>query len=240
MERQIKREKEPQKIWAWGCCAVFCAVSGVAFFLRGDMIEGLICWGSLLLISIPPMLERYLHWDLNRTFFLFCVLYAMGPMLGKAFKLYYLTNWWDKLLHTSAGFLFAVFGTYLAVILNRGKDTSLLLQMLFGVVFSIAVSALWEMVEFGVDWIFGADMQNDTVVHAVHSYLLSDTPGVIFDIPQIQEVTVNETVLEIGGYLDIGLIDTMQDMLVETAGAAVFGLWHMADRNRHPLIRMCA
>lgn len=235
---QLGRNREPDgmKMWIWGICGSFCVVSGGVFILQGKLLAGLICLGSVLLVSLPVVLERCLRWKLNRTFFLFCVLYAMGPMLGKAFKLYYLTNWWDKLLHTSAGFLFAVFGTYLAVKLNQGRDTSLLLQVLFGICFSIAISAVWELVEFGVDRIFGADMQNDTVVYAIHSYLLSDTPGTLVTIPQIQGVSVDGVPLEIGGYLDIGLIDTMQDVLVETLGAAAFGLWQMVDRNRHPLI----
>lgn len=238
MEGQLGSRNDRIELWAWGLCAAFCLVSAAGFFLSGDLLSGLICLGTVALVSLPFGLERMFGWKLNRGFFMFCLFYAMGPMLGKAFKLYYLTNWWDKLLHTSAGFVFAVLGTCLAAQLNRGREISSVLQVLFGICFSIAVSALWELVEFGVDQCFGADMQNDTIVHSIHSYLLSDTPGVLWDIPQIQTVSLDGTVLEIGGYLDIGLIDTMHDVLVETLGAVVFGVWHLLDRERHPLIRM--
>lgn len=237
MEGQLGKRNDRGELWAWGLCVAFCAVSAGGFFVGGDWLAGLICLGTVALVSLPMVMERALGWKLNRGFFLFCLFYAMGPMLGKAFKLYYLTNWWDKLLHTSAGFVFAVLGTCLATQLNRGRETSTVLQVLFGICFSVAVSALWELVEFGVDQFFGADMQNDTIVHAIHSYLLSDTPGVLLDIPQIRAVSVDGVTLEIGGYLDIGLIDTMHDVLVETLGAMVFGVWHLLDRGRHPLIQ---
>ena len=208
---------------------------------RGDFawldLPGWICLGTVILVCLPALLERWLDIRLQRGFFLFCVLYAMGPMLGKAFKLYYLTPWWDKLLHTSAGFLFAALGAWAAVSLNRGRETSWGLQILFGVFLSISVSALWELVEFGIDRCFGADMQNDTVVYAIHSYLLGAAPGEIFSVSGIRETLVNGVSLGVEGYLDIGLIDTMGDVLVETLGALGFGAWSWWDRGRHPLIQ---
>lgn len=236
MEQKLDYQERKPEIWIWGICTAFCVLSALGFFLAGDILSGLLCLGTVALVSLPFLLERWFHWKLNRGFFFFCLFYAMGPMLGKAYKLYYMTNWWDKLLHTSAGFVFAVLGTYLAAVLNKGKETSPVLQVLFGICFSIAVSAVWELVEFGVDQFFGADMQNDAIVTSIHSYLLSDTPGVLWELPRIDSLTVNGTPLEIGGYLDIGLIDTMQDVLVETTGAVVFGAWHLLDRNRNPLI----
>ena len=212
-------------------------IAGVCFWWMGELLSAWTCLGTVFLVALPALLERWWDIRLQRGFFLFCVLYAMGPMLGKAFKLYYLTNWWDKLLHTSAGFLFAALGAWAAVRLNRGRETSRILQILFGIFVSISVSALWELVEFGVDRCFGADMQNDTVVYAIHSYLLGEAPGEMFSVYGIRQTLVNGTSLGVEGYLDIGLIDTMGDVMVETAGAAAFGLWSWWDRGRHPLIQ---
>lgn len=36
------------------------------------------------------------------------------------------------------------------------------------------------------------------------------------------------------GYIDIGLIDTMGDMMLETAGAVVCAVVFALDRGRHP------
>lgn len=238
MKREMEHREDGIKLRCWGVCVGLCALSAAGFLAAGQWLSGLICLGTVILVSLPMLLEQVGHWKLSRGFFIFCLLYAMGPMLGKSFKLYYLTNWWDKLLHTSAGFVFAVLGVCLAAALNRGNPPSPAMQVIFGICFSITVSALWELVEFGMDWIFDMDMQNDTVVHAIHSYLLSDAPGVLTDITDIRTVQLDGAALEIGGYLDIGLIDTMCDVLVETLGAAVYGLWHLWDRDRHPLVRM--
>ena len=237
MKKSIEREKDPVKYWAWLVSAGFCAVSGVWFFWRGEAWAGWICLGTMLLLSLPAFLERWLDVRLQKGFFLFCLAYAMGPMLGKAFKLYYLTHWWDKLLHTSAGFLFAALGAWLAVRLNRGRETSLALQILLGICVSISISALWELVEFGIDRCFGADMQNDTVVHSIHSYLLGNSPGELYSLSGIRETWVNGAPLISEGYLDIGLIDTMGDVLVETMGAVAFGVWSIVERGHRPLIQ---
>lgn len=100
------------------------------------------------------------------------------------------------------------------------------------VLFSISVSALWEFYEYGMDRWFGTDMQRDTLVTAIHSYDLGDAAGVIGSIDQIDSVIVNGVALE--GYIDIGLIDTMGDMMIETAGAVVYAVVFVLDRGRHP------
>ena len=41
----------------------------------------------------------------------------------------------------------------------------------------------------------------------------------------------------VNGNLDIGLMDTMRDMLFETGGAIVFGIYALIDKNRHPIFR---
>lgn len=204
------------------------------FLAMGQIINVLICLGTLLLVTLPLLAQHFLGLGLCRSFFIFCVLYAMGPMLGKAFKLYYLTSWWDKLLHTCGGVAFAAVGACLASGVNGGQQTSLVMRAVFGLCFSIAVAAVWEFFEYGVDYFFAADMQNDTVVSAIHSHYLSAAAGGMRSISGIEEVTLNGVPLGIGGYLDIGLIDTMRDMLVETAGAVLYTVWYLFDRDRNP------
>ena len=82
---------------------------------------------------------------------------------------------------------------------------------------------IWEFFEFGMDYFFELDMQKDTIVHAISSVMLDpaggNSPTVIKDIT---DVVVQGQNLGLGGYLDIGLIDTMKDLLVNFIGAAVF------------------
>ena len=70
--------------------------------------------------------------------------------------------------------------------------------------------------------LFEKDMQKDTVITAIHSGLISGKPNVIMHIRDITSTVVNGENLGINGYLDIGLIDTMKDLLVNFVGAVVF------------------
>ena len=67
--------------------------------------------------------------------------------------------------------------------------------------------------------------------------LLGDSLGVTGRIPNIQSVSVNGLLLPVDGYIDIGLIDTMLDMLLETAGAVVTCVILWLDKGKHPLIQ---
>ena len=84
---------------------------------------------------------------------------------------------------------------------------------------------MWEFFEFGMDFFLGTDMQKDTVIHAIHSVSLDPTlSNKVVTIPDIQDVVINGESLGLGGYLDIGIIDTMKDLFVNFIGAVVFSL----------------
>lgn len=139
-------------------------------------------------------------------------------MLGHCYKLYYRLRFWDKLLHISGGVLFALFGFYLYYKLG-GDWSNRLLAGVFALLFSMGVAVCWEFVEFGADRFLGMDMQNDTVITEIHSYDLGGALGVLGNIEDIETVTINGEELPFSGYLDIGLIDTMMDMFLESCGA---------------------
>ena len=225
-----------KKSIVWGAGVVFCFASAIGFLIEEEWLCVLMCLGTMILVSIPLLLERYFSIKMNTGFYIFCVAYALGPMLGKAYKLYYTTLWWDKLLHTAAGVVFSAFGAYIAVRLNGSNQVNPLLYAVFGFCFSVTIAAVWEFFEYGVDCLFAADMQHDTVIHGINSHYLAETVGGIFRIEDIQTVSVNGEPLEIGGYLDIGLIDTMHDMLVETVGAAGYAIYCLLNPGKRPAI----
>ena len=156
-------------------------------------------------------------------------------MAGDAYQMYDRIPIWDKLLHTTGGLVFAMFGAYLPGLLNKGHKTSVLMCAVFAVCFSVAVSALWEFYEFGADQLLGLDMQRDTFITAIDSRLLSSDLNTVGSISNIESVTVNG--IELAGYIDIGLIDTMMDMLVETLGALIYAAFYLITRGERPAFR---
>ena len=128
-------------------------------------------------------------------------------------------------------------------LLNRSERTVFNLSPLFTAIvafcFSMTIGVVWEFFEFGMDQLAGFDMQKDTVIHVIRSVTL-DPAGhnVPYEISGITETVVNGQELGLGGYLDIGLIDTMQDLIVNFIGAFVFsviGFFYVKNRGKGKL-----
>ena len=67
------------------------------------------------------------------------------------------------------------------------------------------------------------------------SYLRGEGVGVTGSIENIQSVVVNGITLP--GYIDIGLTDSMLDMMLESLGALVTCLLILLDKGKRPMIR---
>ena len=152
-----------------------------------------------------------------------------AEILGELLHFYTIFPFWDALLHTFNGFLAAAIGLALVSILNRSDRIAFSLSPFFCVVvafcFSMTIGVLWEFFEFGMDEMFGLDMQKDTVMTGISSTLL-DPSGSQHPqrIDRIESVEVNGQELGVGGYLDIGLRDTMGDLFVNFVGALAFSV----------------
>lgn len=193
------------------------------------------CLATVAFAALPLALTLIFRWKMNFLFYAFFSAYTLGPLLGAVYNLYYYTSWWDDLLHVMAGTVFAVVGAYIAVALNKNQKNSFMLIAIFGVMFSISVAVFWEFYEFSSDMLLHSDMQADTVITTVNTKITS-TDGSVKVFDNITQTTVNGQSLGITGYLDIGLIDTMTDMIVETIGAMIYFVYAIIDKERHPLI----
>lgn len=227
----MKRE-QIVKYTGTGLTVFFCIFTAIRVTVTGRTDRLFLSLWSVVLALLPLLLEKVFSCRLRLPFYLFLQLYTIGPMLGHCWRLYYYTTWWDKLLHISAGVVFAVLGAYLIERLGVRKPLAI---ALFALCFSIAVSAVWELYEFGADQLFGKDMQNDRIITRISSYALGGTPGDVGTIDPIRSVVVNGK--NMPGYLDIGLIDSMLDMLVETVGALVTSLLIWWDKGKFVRIR---
>ena len=218
-------------------CQAFCLFSIPYLACTAGNTELLLALVSIGLVCIPFLVEKLFHCRISTPLCIFCMLYAVGALLGHGYDFYYLIPWWDLLLHLCGGIIFGVLGLFLVGILNRQQPCTVLLTAVFALCFSMAISVVWEFFEYGMDWFFAMDMQNDTVVSVINSYIIGDGLGELVSIPDITRTVVNSVPLPVEGYIDIGLHDTMGDMLIEAAGAVVCTVLYAADKGRHPLIR---
>lgn len=188
------------------------------------------CLLALVMFLMPSFLEHKLNVDLPNTLEIIVLLFIFAHEILGELGSYYITRpYWDTMLHTTCGFLMAAVGFSMIDILNRSSRTKFNLSPLYCAVaafcFSMTIGVLWEFFEFSMDWLFATDMQKDTVVTAIHSTYLDPTAkNVVIHLTDITDVTVNGQSLNLGGYLDIGLYDTMEDLFVNFIGAVVFSV----------------
>ena len=211
------------------------AVGTILFLLLAKRYDRLpLALATLILVLLPAMMEKFFKCRLCLPVYLFGLFYAVGPMMGQCWNFYYTVSWWDKLLHICGGVMFAIVGAYFFERLTKRKD-AFPAQAVFALCFSIAIAALWEFVEFSADRFLGMDMQDDTLVTHLTSYLLGEGVGVTGSIENIQSVTVNG--MELPGYIDIGLYDSMLDMMLESLGALITCILLFLDKGKHQLIQ---
>ncbi len=175
---------------------------------------------TMLMILLPWMFERVFRCRIVTAMYLIMTFYSLGLLIGHCYNMFEVLHGWDKFLHILGGVVFAVIGFYIFEYLSDWSCDKRLIVAIFALCFSVMVSLLWEFLEFGSDMIFNTDSQNDTVITQLNSYWLNPNVGEVGRI-KVEEVMVNGAKMNWGGYLDIGLIDTMLDLLLETFGALV-------------------
>lgn len=202
----------------------------VGQIIDGDYDSVFLSFLTLLMLQIPSMIQVNFKVELPSTLEIIILFFIFAAQILGEIRSYYIKfPGWDTALHTINGFLMAAIGFSLVDIFNREKNFSIELSPFFQAVvafcFSMTIGVVWEFFEWGMDILFGLDMQKDVVVRTIDSVLLDPTnSNKVVSIKNIMETTVNGEVLNIQGYLDIGLHDTMKDLLVNFVGAIIFSI----------------
>ena len=213
-------------------CEAFAVITIIMMIVSKQYDRLLLAFATPFIILAPKILELLFRCKIDLPVYLFGLFYAIGPMLGQCYNLYYTVSWWDKMLHISGGVMFAFLGLFLFE-KYVGKDKKkMVMTAVFALCFSMAIAVLWEFCEFGADTFLGMDMQDDTVITHINSYLLNEGVGIAGSIENIEEVIVNGQVLPVKGYIDIGLTDTILDMLLETMGAVVVAIIYIVSKGK--------
>lgn len=210
-----------------------------------------LCILTLILFTMPSLLERKLDIDLPNTLEIIILLFIYAAEILGEIGAYYVTfPYWDTVLHTMNGFLCAAIGFSLLDILNRHNRARFHLSPLYLAIvafcFSMTVGVLWEFFECAMDHFFFLDMQKDAIIHNIGTIMLDPTGGnhpvVLRNITDVVVVQADgtQTALGLGGYLDIGLMDTMEDLFVNFIGALVFsiiGYFYVRSRGKGKFVK---
>ncbi len=203
--------------------AVSLALCGGAFAAR----EYLRLWYALLGIAallFPRILALVFRVKMTALMEVAAIFVIFGCCVGgEVLELYTLVPWWDNLMHLVSGFLFCAFG-FAVWQLRDGVG-----RAGAGFSFSVTAGVMWEFFEYFCDRIFYTDMQKDVLLSSVSSHLLS--PGdAVRRLTNIVSASVGD--VQLSGYLDIGLYDTMNDLLFSVVGALVFLVLYRIDLDK--------
>lgn len=186
--------RSPAMILAWLLRAAL-AIAVVGGIWEGQLSIAFIAAATLALTAAPHFLARRLGVRLPAGIVAAIALFAFATLfLGEVFDFYGRFWWWDVVLHfgSAVGFgLLAYLGIFMLFEGDRYAAPPIAIAILTFCV-AMAIGAIWEVFEFGMDQIFGLNMQKS------------------------------------------GLIDTMHDLIVDMAGAAIAALTAMLHlKGRH-------
>ena len=239
LKQEIKKSKSTFAVYV--ILRLFVLMAIVLSVIRGQYENVFMCVLALTLFLVPSFFKRNLGIELPSVLEIIIMLFIFcSIILGEIGCYYVKVPVWDTVLHTVNGFLCAAIGFSLVDVLNRNERFKFNLSPLYlsivAFCFSMTIGVMWEMFEFGADAFFSTDMQKDFVINKISTVTLdstlTNTPVVI---DQITSVSVNGIELGLGGYLDIGLIDTMKDLIVNFLGAVIFsviGYFYVKSRGK--------
>ena len=225
MAKELREHKSSFLVFS--VLRILVIVSLVRQIMRGSYESAFFCLLALCLLYLPSWLQVKLRIELPPPLeiTILCFIYA-AEILGEVNAFYVVVPNWDTMLHTLNGFLCAAIGFSLVDLLNDNEKLTFELSPFFlallAFCFSMTIGVLWEFFEFFMDTFLHTDMQKDTIIHTIHSVTLDPTRS--NQVVNIQDVAVNGSSLGLPGYLDIGLIDTMKDLMVNFLGALVFSV----------------
>lgn len=216
--------------------------------MLGEWGNAFLCLLSLILFLVPFFIETKFKITIPSTLeiIILCFIFS-AEILGEINNFYVTIPHFDTILHTINGFLCAGVGFSLIDLLNENSKSIQLSPLFVGVVafcFSMTIGVLWEFFEFGCDQLIGTDMQKDKIVNKITTVNLDEERNnspimvdeinkvILYDIDNVELATFD-------GYLDIGIIDTMKDLLVNFIGAvcfSIFGYLYILNRGKYKFV----
>lgn len=247
--KKIKKQYEETReksLLVYLILRILVIVCMVLQIIRGDWNNAFLCILSLLLFALPTFIEEKFKIDIPSVLqaIIYIFIFA-AEILGEINNFYGIIPHWDTILHTINGFLAAGIGFSLIDLLNENSKSINLSPIFVAIVafcFSMTIGIVWEFFEYGADTYLKYDMQKDSIVSYISTVTLDpDKDNNAIRIKNIDKTIMydkngNEVAIIDGGYLDIGLLDTMEDLFVNFIGAVGFsciGFLYIRNREKY-------
>ena len=221
--------------------AALCIGSLIYFAILGGarVRDCFICLAFLAVVPVFYFAEYTLNVRAPLGYTIFMLVFVLFCFLGACYNLYYIIPCLDDVLHAAWGVVFSVIGIILIKALLGAPKTAkgVIAYVLFGVGFAMLMSIAWEIYEYSGDCLIAdMDMQQDTIVNRIHSFIMFPDPAhpnpdnlhtwQVEDIAYtiMYDAAGNEIGRIPNGYLDLGLTDTMHDIIWCLVTTVVFSV----------------
>lgn len=200
------------------CIIIFIAGIVSLFIIDDDATQSRIAFQTfevalmMFLIFLPNLINRVIHikvpavMEIIFVAFCFCAL-----ILGDVADFYGKFEWWDSLEHGMSGVLLGILGYAIINTFNKVEGNKLRFSPFFVslwvICFALATGALWEIMEFITDGLFGLNSQQ---------YLT--TPGTF------------DKAVPLEGHE--ALRDTMEDLMLDFAGSVIISVIGFFDLKK--------
>lgn len=223
---------------------IFCMIREI---INGNLQNALLCILSLILFILPFFVEKTFKIDLPVTLEVMIFIFIFSAeILGEINNFYGTFKYWDSILHTLNGFLAASVGFSLVYLLNENIENFKLSPIFVSIVafcFSMTIGVLWEFFEYSMDKNFNYDMQKDVYINKISTVEIDPKKdNNVITIDGIKYVILydenNKELIKLNGYLDIGLDDTIKDLLVNFIGAtiySIFGYLYIINKDKYKI-----
>ncbi len=193
---------------------LLCIGSGIYFAILGRVQNTAMSFFFPVIVLAACIFEWKANVRGGVLFYIVFLAMCSSNILGNGYSLYVrFFPYFDKIMHTLSGIAFTCFGYMLVKMMIHGDDgKKFACCLFFGIVFAMAVAAVWEVYEYFVSEVLLDDMQTNYIVDTIdyENYIVST----IINFQDGTSITVD-------GYIDIGLFDTLQDITVCLIGGSI-------------------
>ncbi len=158
--------------------------------------------GIIGITLTPFVVERRFRVHIPPQFQLMGIGFVFASLfLGEVRGYYTRFWWWDIVLHTTSGLLLGIVGFLLVHVLNEIEKIGMQLKpgfvAFFAFLFAVGLGALWEIFEFGMDTLFGTNMQKP---------MLNDPSGLLDTMVDLIVDTLGALVISVFGYYHLKVV----------------------------------
>jgi hypothetical protein len=156
----------------WTLLALFCLDA----LIQGNWPLAFVALATLLLSLSPVFVARWAEVIVPPSFIAAIVVFVGGTLfLGEVFDFYTRFWWWDLVMHAGSAIGFGLIGFVLVFMMFQGDRYAAppIAVAFFAFCFALAIGAIWEIFEFGMDQVFGLNMQKSGLMDTMADMIMN-------------------------------------------------------------------